>query len=791
MLSTVLSLTVLAARPDLVLVTIDTLRADHVGAYGSKRGATPTLDAMAAQGVVVEDAVVQVPQTRPSHASLLTGLYPFEHGLRDNASPALSAKFQTLATVLAAAGYDTAAFIGAYPVSRASGLARGFRVYGDPFRGDLESLTDDSPNERPANEVVDEALAWLKRPRGAKPLFLWVHMFDPHQPYEPPPPYSTRYAREPYDGEIAFCDAQLKRLFEALDRAGPAGNNRITVVTSDHGEGLGDHGEDEHHLFAYDTTLKVPLIVSGPLLPKGLRVSGQFRSIDLMPTVLELLGVPAPRVTGVSRASNLKSGTVIPQDESYAENLYAAIHAGYAPVRTLRAEGFKFIDLPKAELYRIAEDPSEAANLISVRGPVALAMQKRLREINPEAKGGAPEVALDREAQERLSSLGYVASSGASSATGTGGRPDPKDRVEAFQADRRAVAHALAAFRRNDSEEIIRVLAPLAQRKETSAFVASYLGRALASAGRATEAIPLLERALAANPGAAAPHEHLAEALSRGGRETEALAVVEKGLGRVPSNTALIRRRAVLLVRMGREAEARAGLRAALLRNPKDGMVAAELANLLRNRGELAEADRLSLTAVQSSPRSAEAWLARGLTLGALSRGPEAENALIRAGELDPRNPDALFYRAALMIQRGEAAGSLRLLDQVAALLPGYPGLQEARRAIPGSARPAPDRNRLKDAPGPSGEVHLRLMRFDDREAAAAAVVRLKKGEDFGALARALSRDPSAAAGGDLGPVRVSDLKEPLRSVVKGLGPADVSEVVATERGFVIVKREK
>lgn len=778
MLSTLLSLTLLAgARPDVVLVTIDTLRADRVGAYGSKRGLTPALDALAAQGVVAEEAVVQVPQTRPSHASLFTGLYPFEHGLRDNASPALSGKFETLATVLAAAGYDTAAFIGAYPVSAASGLSRGFRVFGDPFRGDLESLSDDSPNERPANEVVDEALAWLKRPRSAKPFFLWVHFFDPHQPYEPPPPYAARYAKEPYDGEVAFADAQLRRLLEALDRSGPLPRNRITVVTSDHGEGLGDHGEDEHHLFAYDSTLLVPMVLSGPSLPRGLRVSGQFRSIDLMPTLLDLLEVAAPKVTGVSRARNLKSGTPIPPNESYAENLYGSIHAGYAPVRALRAEGFKFVDLPKAELYRVAEDPSETTNLMSVRGPVALAMQKRLREINPEIQGAASPVALDREAQERLASLGYV-SSGSSSAGSGGSRPDPKDRIEAFQADRRAIARTLAAFRRNDSEDIIRTLTPLSQRPDISPFVASYLGRALASVGRSSEAIPLLQRALAANPRAAAPHEHLAEALSRGGHDAEALTVVDKGLRVAPRNTALLRRKAVLLVRLGREEEARALLQAALVRNPTDGLLAAELANLRRNRGDLAEADRLSLQAVRASPRSAEAWLARGLALAALRRGPEAEKALTRASELDARNADALFYRAALMIQRGDAAGSAKLLDRVAALSPGYPGLQDARRA---TGAPSSSGPRREEGGPPPGAVRLRIMRFADRETASAALDRLKAGESFESVAPA--EDP--------GWVSPGDLREPLRTAVSRLGAGDVSEVVTTERGFVIVKRER
>lgn len=776
MLTLGLSLSLLAASPDVVLVTIDTLRADHVGAYGSKRGSTPAIDAVAARGVLLEDAVVQVPQTRPSHATIFTGLYPFEHGLRDNASPALSTKFETLATVLKAAGYQTAAFIGAYPVSRASGLARGFDVYGDPFRGDLESLTDDSPNERPANQVVDEALAWLKRPRGPKPLFLWVHLFDPHQPYEPPAPFAARYAKEPYDGEVAFADSQLKRLLEALDRS-PAASNRLTIITSDHGEGLGEHGEEEHHLFAYDSTLKVPLILSAPFLSAGRRVSGQFRSIDLMPTILDLLGLRAPRVSGVSRAANLKSGVPIPANESYAENLYGAINAGLAPLRALRAEGFKYVDLPRAELYRIADDPGEITNLIAVRGPVASSMAKRLREINPEDQGTAPVVALDREAQERLAALGYVSSSGSVTRAGST-RPDPKDRIEAFQADRRATAQTLLAFRRSDYEGIVRVLSPLAGRPPVSGFVASYLGRALSNLGRNEEAVPLLEKALAASPKAAPPHAHLVQALLRAGRDKEALAVADRGLALSAVNTSLLRLRAILLVRGGHEAEARTLLNEALVRNPKDGVLTAELASLLRNAGDLAQADRLSLEATVLSPGSPEAWLSRGLTLGALQRVAEAERAFARTSELDPRNADALFYRSALAVQRGDGVAAATLLDRLATLSPQYPGLDQARQAA-ASARP------------PEGTVRLRLVRTPDSRTASALLVRIRAGEDFAAVARAVSVDSSAKRGGDLGWVVPADLSEPLRSIVATLGKGEVSAVVETARGYVIVKRER
>src|SRR5260221_672426 len=305
-------------RPNVLLVTIDTLRADHVGAYGYARARTLTLDRLAREGGLVEDAVVQVPQTRPSHASLLTGLYPYEHGIRDNASPPLKAGTPTIAAAFRAAGYDTGAFIGAYPVSRASGLQQGFATFDDPFGAGEKATTRDAEMERRAEKVVDAALGWLRRPRAA-PFFAWVHLFDPHAPYEPPAAYADK--TQPYDGEVAYADAQLGRLLAWLDQSGLRGRTFV-VVTSDHGEGLGDHGEDEHLFFVYDSTLKVPLLWSGPGLTAGRRVAGQFRSVDLLPTVLALVGVPAPRTSGVARAEVLRAGGRIPDNESYAEPLY-------------------------------------------------------------------------------------------------------------------------------------------------------------------------------------------------------------------------------------------------------------------------------------------------------------------------------------------------------------------------------------------------------------------------------------------------------------------------------------
>ena len=431
----------------------------------------PRFDRLAREGVLVEEAVAHVPQTRPSHASILTGRYPYEHGLRDNAAGPLAPGMPTLATVLKAAGYDTAAFIGAYPVSRSSGLDRGFDVYDDPFETAVDGRT-----ERRAQEVVDRALGWLARPRG-RPFVAWVHLFDPHAPYIPPPPFAGRFARRPYDGEVAYADSQVERLLAWLDDSGQR-RATLVVVTSDHGESLGEHGEEEHGLLVYDSTLRVPLVLSWPgHLPAGARARGQFRSVDLLPTLLELLGVPAVRTSGTSRADVLARGGRIPDNESYAESLYGALHFGWAQLRALRAEGWKYIEAPRPELYHLTEDPGEMRNVLQSREQVASGMRQSLGRFGGGAGEKAVAAPIDHDALERLAALGYVGGVAGTTIKVTG--KDPKDGVREFERERQAMREALRLFKQNDIDRALPLLEQLARGPTGSFNVEFYLGRAL------------------------------------------------------------------------------------------------------------------------------------------------------------------------------------------------------------------------------------------------------------------------------------------------------------------------
>ena len=415
---------------NLVLITIDTLRADHVGAYGYARARTTALDSIAGSGALFERAFAAAPITLPSHATLITGRYPPGHGARDNGMR-MSETVPTLATELHAKGFATAAFVAAFPLDHQFGLSRGFDVYGDRLpRGPDGRLA----NERPAADVVNDAIAWLNtisnpqsNPQSAirnPPFFLWVHLFEPHAPYGDPS--STRPILDRYDEEIATADREAGRLISAL---GPAAANTLIVVAGDHGEAFGEHGEYAHSIFVYDTTLRVPLLMSGPGIPAGTRVSDPVTLADVAPTVMRALGSPMPDVDGIDLSPTF-SRTPLPQRELYAESFAPLVEFGWAPLRSVRAGNWKVIAAPKPELFDVATDPGEQVNAIASQAAVAGPLLTRAERYSTDGlSGNRAQVA--GEAAERLRALGY--SSGSQSAirnSQSAMRADPKDRRE-------------------------------------------------------------------------------------------------------------------------------------------------------------------------------------------------------------------------------------------------------------------------------------------------------------------------------------------------------------------------
>lgn len=764
-----------APPPNLVLVTIDTLRADRVGAYGHPGASTPALDRLAREGVLLLDAIVAAPMTRPSHATLFTGRHPWEHAIRDNAHGPLAARWPTLATQLRSAGYDTAAFVGAYPVSRPSGLDRGFQVYDDPFSGAGASRGREPRSERRGVEVVDAALAWLDERPPTRPFFLWVHLFDPHAPYEAPEPFGSRFAQAPYDGEVAYADHQLGRLLARLDAAGVA-RNTLVVATSDHGEGLGQHDEAEHMLLVYDTTLKVPLVMRLPgTLPAAARVDGQFRAVDLLPTLLELLGRPPIPNSGASRAAELRAARALPENTAYAESLYGQLHFGWAPLRALRGEGFKYVAGPEPELYALRDDPGETRNRVADRAPVAAGMARALA-----AHGGAvgtPAAAPDAAAAERLAALGYVAGGGF---VGSPSGDDPRRHVAAFSAQQRDSREAIRLYSRGELEPAIALLRKL-ERGSLPAFnVSFYLGRALVDARRPREAVAPLQAAVKMLPSYGLAWAYLVEALRGAGRPAEAALAIEQGLAVAPRHAGLLLLRGRQALETGNLPAAKAALAAAREAEPGAADVRVALSDLARAAGDPAAALAEAETAVRLDPSSAGTRVALALALGAAGREHDAATALREALARDPAQADALFFLAAIERRAGRSEAALPLLERLQARSPDYPGLASALESL-----------RAELAPPAAGRLRLRLIRVADQAAAAALSERLAAGVDFATLARERSTDPSAAAGGALGDVDPADLAAPLREAALALAPGTCSPPLAVAGGWVLLWRER
>jgi choline-sulfatase len=403
---------------NLVLITIDTLRADHVGAYGNARARTSVLDGLAGSGVLFEHAYAAAPITLPSHATMLTGRYPPGHGARDNGLR-VSSGISTLATELHARRFATAAFVAAFPLDHQFGLNQGFDVYSDH----LPRGADGHPaNERPAADVVNEAIAWLQQ-NSERQFFLWVHLFEPHAPYGDAA--SARPVLDRYDDEIATADREAGRLISAL---GPARASTLIVAAGDHGEAFGEHGEYAHSIFVYDTTLRVPLLMSGPGVPVGLRVSDSVTLADIAPTVMRALGAPMKDVDGID-VSPVFSRQPLPERELYAESFAPLVEFGWAPLRAVRSGTWKAIAAPQPELFDVVHDPGEQANVVAAQASVARSLLARVDHYSSD-RVSADGSSVAGDAAERLRALGYSAGNNQQSAVSNRSRPDPKDRRE-------------------------------------------------------------------------------------------------------------------------------------------------------------------------------------------------------------------------------------------------------------------------------------------------------------------------------------------------------------------------
>ena len=420
------------SRPKrVILITVDTLRADRLQCYGYRSIETPYIDGLAADGVLFQQAIAQVPLTLPSHCSILTGTYPYATGVRDQAGFRLKPEQETLAEIFERAGYDTGAFIGASVLNGNTGLSQGFDLYWD--------LKSRGESERRGDRVMGEALTWIKG-RGQRRLFAWIHLFDPHAPYTPPEPHKSGYPGRPYDGEVAYVDELMGRLIEAL-KQNQLYEDSLIVFTSDHGESLGEHGEPSHGLFLYDVTLRIPLILKVPGSRwKSTIIPQQVRGIDIAPTILQLVSLKAKsRMQGRGLRNLIAGKWNQPELVAHSETYYPYYHFQWSPLFSLRTTKFKYIDAPRPELFDLEADPEEKRNIVQENGSMAASLEGRLereyhRFSSRDGQGQAPEPeAIDPERMERLRSLGYVGfSAGGTGRPALEGLPDPKDKIDLY-----------------------------------------------------------------------------------------------------------------------------------------------------------------------------------------------------------------------------------------------------------------------------------------------------------------------------------------------------------------------
>lgn len=485
-------------RPNVLLVTLDTVRADRIGCYGHRGAETPALDSLARDGVRFASAFSPSPLTLPSHATLLTGLLPQAHGLRDNGMVSADLGAPTLAERLSSDGYDTAAFVSAFVLNRVFGLDRGFAAYDDGPPEETE-LTGLFRREAPGSERVEAAIRWLsgRRPGEggeARPFFLWVHLFDAHAPHVAPPGFEKRYAASPYDGEIAYLDLQVGRLLHLLDARGLA-DRTLVVVAADHGESLGEHGEATHGAFLYDATLRVPLLLRSPgRLPRGAVRDEPVSLTDVSPTVLALAGLPpGPATHGV----DLFGPPADPRRPLLAETIQGERHFGWAPLAAVRREGWKYVDAPRPELYDLGADPGETRDRFAESPRLARVLSDLLAAETARvtrARGASDRAADDAEVLARLQSLGYV--SGPRAGQESAGRIDPKDGIR----QRAPVDQAYDVLTRGDAasaEALFRAaLRVVPENRETWLG----LGKTLELLERFTDAEVAYREALARDP---------------------------------------------------------------------------------------------------------------------------------------------------------------------------------------------------------------------------------------------------------------------------------------------------
>jgi choline-sulfatase len=503
-------------RLNVLLIIVDTLRADHLRCYGYDEIQTPNIDGLAARGTRFQNVVTSAPVTAPSISGILTSTYPTLHGVRDNELFVLSDSLPRLPSVFRRAGYTTGAFVGSAVLDSRFGFSTGFDHYDDDMSAEFPVYSQAyatqvdrlQGTQRRAADVTRAALDWLEHGRNGRPFFCLVHYFDPHLYYDPPPPFDSMYLFSPYDGEIAYADAQIGALLKGLEKLG-MDENTLVVFTSDHGEDLGQHGEGSHGFFLYDATLMVPLIISHPPeLPSGAAVAEQARTVDIMPTILELAGLPVPGTAqGASLAQAVRGAARPASRPAYAETYHTLYSYNWHEMQAIRSHGWKYVRAPETELFDLRTDPGEVNNLASERPEVVEEMEAALAGMERDISEGpdvlrASRAAPDREMTRKMATLGYIGPTGRDERAlpqPGGDRPDPKVKVREWNAIQKArgfLRTALALDNEGRLQGALRAIAAAESIAPDYAEVPATKGLIVKHTGDLDEAIELMESAM-------------------------------------------------------------------------------------------------------------------------------------------------------------------------------------------------------------------------------------------------------------------------------------------------------
>ncbi len=662
-------------KPNVILITLDTTRADHLACYGYPEVKTPHLDSLAGRGVLFEQAATTSPLTLPAHCSILTGMYPTYHGVRINGNTALNEEQTTIAEVLSAQGYECGAFIGAFVLDGRWGLNQGFQHYDDQFDLKKYKHLDLGAVQRPGDQVMDAALSWLEEQKNA-PFFAWIHLYDPHTPYEPPEPYLSEYGPRGlvglYDGEIAFMDEQIGRCTDWLERNGLS-KNTVLILVGDHGEGLGSHGEGTHGYYIYDYAIHVPLIIVTPFEHlRGVRVSSQVRVVDIFPTLMETTAVTAPAEThGRSLLPLMFQPQKKEESFAYAESMSPNLQFGWSSIHSLRTTVYKYIDTPRAELYDLTRDADEQTNLLSQHPDMVRKMKAELDRLMTETSRGAPTpqaANLDKETMERLSALGYIgAPVAAKKASGEAGAlADPKDKLPVFQA---VTAAGELVLEQKYAEAAERLESALREEPMIPQALL-VLSTCYVELGRTEEAKAKLELVLKEDPENIPALISMANILLDERKDDDVIALCRQTLSLDERNT-----QAHMLIGeiyLGRlmHSEALPHLERAVEIQPKVARSRLTLGACLLGLKQYARAEAELKQVVQESPKHPLAHFNLGLLYEETGRLEEARAAYTEEVTNYPGEFKARFNLGKLLFKLGDRAGSLEQMKEVIKLTP-------------------------------------------------------------------------------------------------------------------------